>query len=982
LLRLEEQEHWLLLTMHHIVSDGWSMGVLLREIRELYGAGVRGEESQLAELPIQYADYAVWQREWLSTGGVAERQLSYWREQLRGVGERVTQIGGGGVRRAVQRYEGGREEVVIGAEVVEGLREVGRAGGATLFMVLLASFKVLVMRYSGEEEVVVGTPVANRNRVETEGLIGFFVNMLTLRTKVRRGWRFEQVLSEVREVALGGYANQDVPFERVVEELAPERSLSHHPLFQVVFVLQGEVGELELEGLEVELEEVHDGTAKYEMLMTLREEGGEVRGAVEYNTDLFDLTFVRSFIDSFRALLAAFAANPSLPVSAAPLLSPEQRRLLLQHSNQTPSSSTPHLCLHQLFEQQVKRTPQAIALHCAGRSLSYEELERRANQLAHYLRGRGVGVEQVVGISMERGVEMVVAVLGVLKAGGAYLPLDVREPVGRLVQMVEEAGARLVLTSGGEDGGRWEEEVRVRGVEVVRVDGEVESEEIGVQSEEGVESGVREENLAYVIYTSGSTGSPKGIAMPHYPVNNLMQWQLKHTSLPQGAKTLQFASLNFDVSLQEFFLTWMSGGSLFLISEKIRREPKSLLRFIADNSIERLFLPVVAIQQLAEVSEAKGIVPEQVREIIIGGEQLLINDKLLSFIKKLDGCELHNHYGPSECHVVTDLTLRGAPDDWPVVAPIGYPIDNLKIYLLDSNLEPVPAGMAGEVYIGGRSQARGYYNRPDLTAERFIPDPFGAEPGGRLYRTGDMARVIDGGALVFIGRVDHQVKVRGVRMELGEIEAALAENPLVKTAVVMTREDQSRNKYLVAFVVPVEGATPTVENLRNPLKEQLPDYMLPTAFVLLDELPVNTNGKADRRKLAEMEVSQPKSDVVYVAPRTEFERRIAAVWQEVLEVAEVGVDDNFFDLGGHSLLMAQVQAKLEEIFQREIPMMDLFRYSTVGSLARYLSEENGAAPSTAEREGRSKTFRDSARRRRESRQSGRARRSRQETPDD
>ncbi len=927
LCRLAENENVLFINMHHIVSDGWSFGVLFRELTALYQAFSKGDPSPLPELPIQYADYAAWQRDWLR-GEALEKQLSYWRQQLSGELP-ILELPVDRPRPAVQTFRGGeRQFVILPKSLSEALEALSRQEGGTLFMTMLAAFKTLLSRYTNQEDIIVGSPIANRNRAEIEGLIGFFVNTLVLRTELSGDPTFRELLGRVRETTLGAYEHQDVPFEKLVEELRPERDLSHAPLFQVMFALQNAPGKaLELEGLTLHPLRIDHGTSKFDLTLFMWTEGEGLRATVEYSTDLFDASTIKRMLGHFRVLLDAVVANPDQRLSELPLLTAAERRQLLVEWNSTQAEYPADKTVQEMFEQQVERTPEAVAVIFEDEQLTYAELNSRANQLAHFLRGLGIGPQARIGISIERSLEMVVGLLGILKAGSAYVPLDPTYPKERLAFMVGDAKTPVLLTQE-----RLVESLPASQARLVRLDTDWKA--IARQSKENPESSVRAENPAYVIYTSGSTGKPKGVTMTHSSLANLLSWQ-RQNSLGNGARTLQFASLSFDVSFQEIFSTWCTGGTLVLIQEELRRDAVSLLRFLTDQAVERLFLPFVALQQLSEVSDEEAV-PGSLREVITAGEQLQVTRQMVNLFSRLPGCRLENQYGPSESHVVTSFALTGSPTSWPSLPPIGRPIANTQIYVVDRNLNPVPIGVPGELYIGGAGLARGYLNCPEATAERFVNNPFSAEAGDRLYKTGDVARYLPDSNIEFLGRIDHQVKVRGYRIELGEIETVLASHPAVREAVVIAWEDKPGDKRLVAYVLFKEQEAASVSEMRSYLKQKLPDYMAPATFVVLDALPLTPSGKVDRRALPAPDQARPELKGTYVAPRNPVEEVVAGIWAEVLKLERVGIHDNFFELGGHSLLATRVISRVRAGLRVELPLRSLFESPTVAELSHGL----------------------------------------------
>jgi amino acid adenylation domain-containing protein len=916
LLRLAEEEHVLLVTMHHIVSDGWSMGVLVRELAALYTAFSASEPSPLPELQIQYADYAHWQREWLQAE-VLEEQLRYWREQLAGA-PALLELPTDRPRPAVQTFRGSQQTRSFSQSLKEKLQVLSRREGVTLFMTLLAAFQALLSRYSAQDDILIGTPIAGRNRTEVEPLIGFFVNTLVLRTKVSAEQSFRELLRRVREMALGAYTHQDVPFEMLVEELQPARSLSYLPLFQVMFVLQNAArAEVDLPGLKMQALAAEAETAKFDLTLSVMETAGELVVSIEHNTDLFDGESIRRMLHHFEHLLSAAVAEPQQSVSTLALLSPVERSQLLYEWNQTEAEYPRHLCIHQLFEAQVAETPEAIAVSDAEQSLSYLELNRRANRLAHFLRRVGVGPEQCVGILIERSVRMVECMLGVLKAGGAYLPLDSKYPAQRLAFMMKDAGARVVLTAGGMVEGVDSEDALV-----VKLDGE--REEIDKESAENLTSSVKPDNLAYVIYTSGSTGRPKGVAITHHSAVTLIHWAKSAFEAEDMAGVMASTSICFDLSVFEIFVPLSWGGKVIVAENALQ-----LPQLQHAGPITLINTVPSAMTELA----GAGAIPASVRVVNLAGEPLKH-----TLVQQVYGYEyvrqVWNLYGPSEDTTYSTAALLQRDASEPPT--IGRPVANTQVYLLDELLQPVPAGIPGELYIGGDGLARGYLDRPELTAEKFIPNPFSAHAGARMYDTGDLARYLSDGRIEFLGRSDHQVKVRGYRIEVGEIEAMLYEHESVREAVVAVREDIPGDKRLVAYVVGAEGQTLSVSMLRAHLSVRVPDYMIPSAFVELEQLPLTPNGKVDRRALPE---PTRAAGTEHVEARTPVEEVTAGVWQEVLGRERVSVEENFFELGGHSLLATRVLSRVREVFGVEVALRRLFEEPTVKGLAQSVEAE-------------------------------------------
>jgi surfactin family lipopeptide synthetase A len=943
LVTLADDAHVLLLTMHHIVSDAWSCDILFHELTVLYRAYATGNASPLPELPVQYADFAQWQREWL-TGDVLEAHMAYWRRQLAGASP-VLELPVDRPRPPVQGFHGATIGFELPDRLSERLRALARQENATLFMTLLAVFMALLHRYTGQDDIVVGSPIANRGRAQIEELIGFFVNTLVLRANCTGNPSFRQLLRQIREVTLEAYAHQDLPFEKLVQELRPVRLASHNPLFQVMFVHQI-IAAAALPPSGNEAAETTNisppiaGTAKFDLTLFVSEVGPRLSGAVEYNTDLFGTARMVRLIGHFRTLLQAVVIDPDQPVSALPLLTAaEADQLRAWHA--TANDYGPVTCIPALFENQVEHAPDATAVIFEGLSLTYRELNRRANGLAHHLRRLGVGPETRIGICLRRSADMAVALLGVLKAGGAYLPLDPAYPRDRLSFMIEDADAAVVVTN---EAAR--EALPSVVAAIVSLDRDAEL--IGTERDDNPAGTADPDNLAYVIYTSGSTGLPKGVAMAHRALFNLLKWQIGRSNLPDGARTLQYTSLNFDVSFQEIFSTLCGGGALVVIGDDIRLDPKPLSQCVVDMAIARLFIPPVVLAQLAETFAGWRGAPTTLRQIIVAGEQLHITPSVAAFCAQLPVGSLHNHYGPTETHLVTHFALRGVPNEWPALPPIGAPIANARTHILDRRLQPVPVGVLGELYIGGDGLARGYLNRPERTAESFIPDPFSTVPGARLYKSGDLVRYSPLGEIEFFGRSDNQVKVRGFRIELGEVEAALQRHPAIRECAIAARTDRPGDTRLIAYVVAQPGLLTTTAELRRFLGAALPEYMVPSSFVFLDVFPQLPNGKLDRTSLPAPDAARPVLEASFVAPGTPTEAALADLWSEVLRLERVGVNDNFFELGGHSLLATQLVSRIRDRLQVELPLRRLFEAPTIAELAPIVAdcvaqrEEQGA----------------------------------------
>jgi amino acid adenylation domain-containing protein len=920
LVRLTESEHVLLLSMHHIVSDGWSMNVFVSETAALYESFRRDEPSPLSELPLQYADYAIWQREWLESAA-AESQLSYWRQQF-STAPAVLDLPFDRPRTTLQSAEGRKHSIFIAPELTGGLKTLSRQEGTTLFMTLLAAFQALLYRYTNQEDVTVGSTVAGRDRREIEGLIGCFLNTLVLRTDLSGEPTFRELLGRVREVALAAYANQDVPVEMLLEELQPERHLSHNPLFQVMFILQNTpLAELQLADVRLNLLPNEYSTPKFDLTLDLTESSEGLAGFIEYRSELFTPETIGRFSAHFQTMLAAIVESPDMRVMRLPLLTTVEEEQLLVEFSQSDHAGSSGLCLHQLFEQQAKRTPSAMAVVGAGEELTYAELATRSQTLAKFLQAKGLQNEQLIGICLERTPQVLVAMLGILAAGGTYVPLDPRYPSERISWILKDARASWLLT----------EESLLDAMQAIESECKVLSldsawNEIAREAAtfNGPEAQVDPANIAYVIYTSGSTGTPKGVAVQHQSIVSYVETATELFEITSRDRVLQFASISFDTSAEEIYPALASGATLVLRNDDMLSSAAAFMRQCEEWSITVLDLPTGYWHGLAGAADLK--IPESLRLVILGGEKAL-RERVSQWQRKAGArVRLVNTYGPTEATIVaTSYEVNDLPAT-ALEVPIGRAVRNAETYVLDARLQPVPIGVAGELHIAGRGLARGYLNGPELTAQKFIPHPFSSEAGARFYKTGDRARYISGGQLEFLGRVDHQIKLRGFRIEPGEIEAALCEHVAVDDAVVLLRE-AADEKRLVTYVQ-TRGAT--VSQLRTLLQQKLPDYMIPSSFVLLDELPRTPSGKVDRAALPEPEEFQSDS---FVAPRNPSEELVAEIWRQVLNVPQVGAADNFFHLGGHSLLATQVTARLRDELRIEIPLRAFFETPTVAGIA-------------------------------------------------
>ena len=913
LWQLDTTDYVLALTMHHIVSDGWSMGILIQELSSLYQAFAAEEPSPLPELAIQYADFTLWQRQWLSEE-VLETQLNYWKEALEGAPE-LLQLPTDRSRPHVMSYRGSTEGFSLTTELTQKLQQLSRNLGSTLFMTLQAALAILLYRYSGQFDILIGSPIANRNRHEIESLIGFFVNTLVLRTRFEDNPSFEELLRQVRETTLIGYEHQDVPFEQVVSALQPQRSLSHSPLFQVMFVLQNApMGKLELPGVSLSQLNQQSTIAKFDLTLSMTETEIGLVGTWEYNTDLFDGSTIKRMATHFHNLLSAIVENPQLVVGELPLLSAEERHQLLVEWNDTASDYPTDKCIHQLFEEQVEKTPDAVAVVFEQEQLTYHQLNQRANQLSHHLRSMGVGPEVLVGICVERSVEMVVGLLGILKAGGAYVPVDPNYPPERLAFMVEDATVSVLLTQTNlvADLPPGPMMVCLDQPDLVA----------GLSTSVLALPRVRGDNLAYVMYTSGSTGRPKGVSVTHRNVVRLVK-QTNFIQFSTDDVFLQLAPISFDAATLEIWGPLLNGGKLVILPP---HQP-SLLELgqaLQRHQITTLWLTAGLFHLMVDehLADLQGLT-----WLIAGGDVLSVSH-IYKAVQGLPNCQVINGYGPTEnttftcCYPVEGVQ----PTDRSI--PIGYPIANTQVYILDDHQNPVPIGVSGELYTGGDGVARGYHNHAPLTEAKFIENPFGQ---GRLYKTGDLVRYLCDGKIEYLGRIDNQVKIRGFRIELGEIESVLLRHPQIQQTVVIATEDIPGNKRLIAYIVSEEESLST-KQLREFLKQKLPDYMVPSAFVTLDTLPLTPNGKVDRKSLPapDGEITRVEE---YVAPRTEIEETLTNIWQELLGKDKVSIHDNFFEIGGDSILSIQVVSRAKNSGIQITPQQ-LFLHQTIAELAR------------------------------------------------
>ncbi|MBD2625726.1 non-ribosomal peptide synthetase [Trichormus variabilis] len=922
LLKLHPEKSILLLTLHHLVGDGLSINILVKELSTIYHAFCAGEPSPLSELPLQYSDFVYWQRQYLQRE-VLEQHLAYWQHQLSG-DLPVLQLPTDKPRPPIQTFKGAQQKFVLSKALTEEIKQFSKGEDATLFMTLLAAFQTLLYRYTGQEDILVGSPIANRNRAEIEQLIGCFVNTLVLRSNLAGNPSFKELLARVRKVAIEAYTHPDLPFEKLVEALQPNRDLSYNPLFQVMFVLQNQATDNIWKTEELETE-----TAKFDVLLSMIESEAGLTGTLEYNTDLFNGDTITRMVGHFQTLLEGIVSNSHQHISELPILTPAERQTLLFEWNNTQIEYPQFACIHHLFEAHVDKTPDAIAVVFENQQLTYQELNKKSNQLAHYLQNLGVKPDTLVGICMERSLEMVIGILAIMKAGGAYLPIDPSYPQERLAFMLTDAQLSLLLVQP-----YLVEQLPPHQAKVINVGKNWG--EFANYSQVNPESNIQLQNSAYVIYTSGSTGKPKGAINTHQGLCNRLLWMQDTYKLTSSDKVLQKTPFSFDVSVWEFFWPLFTGAALVVAKPGGHQDASYLVQLINQEQITTLhFVP----SMLPVFLEAPGLENcQSLKRVICSGEALPVELQTRFFeclkFTGLNNVELHNLYGPTEAAI--DVTSwKCQPDYKENIVPIGRPIANTQIYILDSQLQPVPIGIAGELYIGGVGLARGYWQRAELTNEKFITSPFDAEK--RLYKTGDLARYRADGTIEFLGRIDYQVKLRGFRIELGEIEAVLGQYPKVRETVVIAREDIPNNHRLVAYVIPHADNKFSGHELRDYLKDKLPDYMIPSAFVELNTFPLTPNGKINRQALPVPDVKRPDLKESYEAPNSEVEKAIAKIWLEILQVAKVGVNDNFFDLGGNSLLMVQVNHKLRELLHCDISIVEMFQNPTIKSLAKYIN---------------------------------------------
>ncbi|HVO62722.1 MAG TPA: amino acid adenylation domain-containing protein [Terriglobales bacterium] len=916
-LKLQVNEYILLLMTHHIASDGWSKGVLFQELATFYNAFLKTQRAALPELSIQYADFAAWQREWVN-GERLQGELEYWKKQLEGA-PALLELPTDFPRPSVPGFAGATECCIFPGELAQQLKTLSQHNGTTLFTTLLAAFQVLLSRYSRQDAIVVGTPIAGRTRPELETLIGDFVNMLAIRTSLSGDPSFREVLKRVKETSLQAYENQDLPFEMLVDEIEHGREMSRAPVFQSIFIYETAPPPAPaLHDLKVEILEFDPPTAKNDLILILADHPQGLKAKLEYRTDLFTQATAKRFLRHYETLLRSIVAEPDESVSRLAILPEDERELLLDTWNQTTSPQPLDRCIHQLFEDQCQRTPDAVAVQFQDSQLSYSELNRRSNQLAHYLKRLGVGRDDRVGVCVHRSLDMIIGLLGIMKAGAAYVPLDPVYPRERLAFMLQDAGADVLLTQAD-----LLESIAGASSRVVCIDRDWL--EISREIAENPSTDSSSSDLCYVIYTSGSTGQPKGVQLEHRNVTNFLDSVHGFFGLGTSDVYLGIASMSFDASVMDFYLPLTVGAKLIITDSDKARDPHALAQLMSESAVTAMHATPSTWRSLLE----GGWNGNQKLTVFSGGEALPwdLAKALLPRCSKL-----WNLYGPTETAVYSAIH-RVSNSDGTVL--VGRPIKNTPVYVLDAHSQPVPIGVPGEICIAGAGVARGYLNRPDLTDDRFVTDPF--RPGQRMYRTGDLGRFRSDGIIECLGRLDHQVKIRGFRIELGEIESVLMQYARIRQAVVDVRPSQSGDRRLIAYLVAEDGAL-DISAVRQLLTLKLPDYMVPSVFVTVNALPLSPNGKLNRSALPDPGDTRPETAPAFVAPSSPMAAVVAEIFSQVLEVQQVGLHDNFFELGGHSLLATRVVSRLRDRFQIEVTPRLLFESPSVGSLAERISE--------------------------------------------
>jgi len=929
ILKIKKVCHKLLIVIHHTISDGWSLSIFMSELAALYKSFRNGEPANLSELEIQYSDYAAWQQTWFQ-GKTQDNLISYWKRELDKYPETLN-LPTDRPRPAVQTYQGSIQPIHISKQLSESLKALSHQEGATLFMTLLTTLNILLYRYTGDKDILIGSPVANRNRIGIDGMIGLFVNTIVMRTKLSGHLSFRELLNQVRAKALTHYENQEMPFEKLVEVMHPERSLAQNPLFQVMFTFHNVPKHiLQFADIILTPELVHNGTSKFDLAMSLTENPEGIQGLLEYNTDLFDDATITRMVGHQQILLESIIENPNRTISQLPIMPKEERHQILVEWNKKKAKFPKDLCIHHLFEAHVEHIPDTNAAKFEEQSITYNELNRRANQLAHYLEKLSVGPETLVGLCVDRSIEGIIGILGILKAGGAYVPLNPNDPADRQAIMLDDSEVRILLTQES-----LIPKCSDRNSHIFCLDRDWHR--LTQLSEKNPENQVKPSNLAYMIYTSGSTGRPKGVMITHENVVAFIHSYRQVTQEHEPRIGTSVSPLSFDVSVEEYWSCLCFGGTLHILRPEHIIDGVYLAKYICDHRITTIYV-------------YPQLIPELCRHLTKMNDRLNLKYVMTGLQTKTEGTmqllrdiskelRIMNTYGPTETtFAATAFNFQKSEHPQRDVS-IGIPLPNYQIYIVDPDLQPVPIGVKGEILIGGTGLARGYRNQSELTNDKFIPNPFNEKPGSRLYRTGDMGRFSPDGNIEFLGRMDDQVKIRGYRIELGEIESVLKQHSGIKDAVVLARDDKSDESELVCYSVPMAEQAPTINEIKNYLRQKLPDYMVPSTIVLLDALPMTTSHKIDRTRLPDPE--QKRSDLVgtYIAPQTPLEKVLAGIWTEVMDVEKIGTQDNFFDLGGHSLLLLQVISRIHDVFGIEISPKYLFENPTVADLAALILQD-------------------------------------------
>ncbi len=934
LLKFSNNDHVLIVTMHHIVSDNWSTGIFVHEIMQMYSAYVQGRQPQLPKLAVQYADFAAWQRKWFK-GKTMDDQVNYWKEQLKGIPPLID-LPLDKQRPAYQTYNGNFKTFHISGEISARLKEISRQQDVTFFMTLLAAYFVLLHRYSGQDDICVGSPIAGRNRKETETMIGFFVNTLVLRGQLHGNPAFSDFLQRVKETTLGAYAHQDLPFENLVEELQPERDMSHSPLFQVMFVLNNApVDKLELPGMELSVVEIENKTSKFDLILNVLEEDNGLKCKIEYNTDLFVDETIEQFVKHYQNLLEAVAENPQTPIGQLSILKQTEIDALLEQWSRPGKIYNDRRSIVEMFARQAKTTPQALALRVLDAQLTYRELDEQSARLARYLLKKGLKRGQIAGVFADRSPQVIVAFLAALKAGGVYLPLDPSYPKERLEYMLNDSQAAFMLTLS-----HLKDILPADGRQTIIIDEEQEN--IAQEAADNPQVTLAAQDTAYIIYTSGSTGQPKGVEITHFALANHSLDMADYYQLTPDDNVLQFAALNFDASIEQIVPPLISGATVCMRDNEIW-DSHQLSQKIREYDLTVINPPTAYWAQIVEAwVENPQLIPEnRLRLVIVGGDVLHTETLEKWFQTPLKNVRLINAYGPTEATITaTTYDIPANFKRWRV--PIGRPRANRSVYILDKYGNPAPPLIPGELHIGGNLLAKGYLNRPELTQERFIGNPLFEGSSERLYKTGDRVRFLSDGNLNFMGRIDFQVKIRGFRIELGEIENILLRMPPIKDAVVKAFDTEHRDKVLVAYITSPNKEAPDAQSIRSFLEEHLPDYMIPAVFVPLDEMPMDPSGKINRHALPAPDLSTAQVSTEYVAPRTQSEEFLVDIVKEILHIDRVGIRDSFFDLGGHSMMATQVVSRIREEFDVEISLRTLFEHPTVEGISQAITEAQAA----------------------------------------